>query len=136
MQNSAETEWPILFHSRIFAERQRARVCRVNAVRFARYVLYSGAPEEIRTPDPQIRSLDQFTDLARFSCKPSVKARTRCQRVSYPFANHNRLLAGLSRSKLARGNKPGWTHSNTRKHWHDTFEDARLWARELVEGGR
>ena len=31
--------------------------CRVNAVRIARDVSKNGAPEEIRTPDPQIRSL-------------------------------------------------------------------------------
>ena len=32
--------------------------CRVNAVRFARGIAQTGAPGEIRTPDPQIRSLE------------------------------------------------------------------------------
>src|SRR5436190_10682618 len=63
-------------------------------------LIKNGAPEEIRTPDPQIRSLDQSTDLARFFCKPSVKARTAYQCVTCSSANHNRLRAGLSPSKL------------------------------------
>jgi hypothetical protein len=32
--------------------------------------LINGAPEEIRTPDPQIRSLAQSTEILEYFCKP------------------------------------------------------------------
>ena len=54
-------------------------------------VLYrSGAPGEIRTPDPQIRSLGHSFDLARFFCKPDAKVGIAPQCVSWPIANRAR----------------------------------------------
>src|SRR6266576_6905209 len=51
-------------------------------------VLYrSGAPGEIRTPDPQIRSLAQCVDPACLFCKPGAKPADACQWVKGRFAN-------------------------------------------------
>jgi hypothetical protein len=51
-------------------------------------VLYAnGAPEEIRTPDPQIRSLDPFVDPTSFSCKPDSNSALTLQGVRSPSAN-------------------------------------------------
>jgi hypothetical protein len=47
----------------------------------------SGAPEEIRTPDPQIRSLDPFVDPTSFSCKPDSNSALTLQGVRSPSAN-------------------------------------------------
>jgi hypothetical protein len=47
----------------------------------------TGAPEEIRTPDPQIRSLGECVDLTRISCKPGQKPPIARQLVSCRFAN-------------------------------------------------
>ena len=68
-----------------FLPNARGRVCRVNAVRFARYVLYSGAPGEIRTPDPQIRSLVLYPAELRARCTSCGKitgCRCRLRRAS------------------------------------------------------
>jgi hypothetical protein len=59
-----------------------------------KYQLLIGAPEEIRTPDPQIRSLDQPVDPAGFSCKPSAKSDPWDQWVSFQLANRVGLGAG------------------------------------------
>jgi hypothetical protein len=47
----------------------------------------TGAPEEIRTPDPQIRSLDPFVDPTSFSCKPGSNSALTLQGVRSPSAN-------------------------------------------------
>jgi site-specific recombinase XerD len=47
----------------------------------------AGAPEEIRTPDPQIRSLDPFVDPTSFSCKPGSNSALTLQGVRSPSAN-------------------------------------------------
>src|SRR4051794_27251534 len=49
-----------------------------------------GAPEEIRTPDPQIRSLRQNAEIARDSCKPACFEDTTDQRVRCACANRQR----------------------------------------------
>src|SRR5262245_42569300 len=46
-----------------------------------------GAPEEIRTPDPQIRSLGQPIDPTDFYCKPNTKSGIMHQWVGRSFAN-------------------------------------------------
>ena len=48
---------------------------------------YIGAPEEIRTPDPQIRSLRPVVEFSRLRCKPTPKPATDNQSVSHRFAN-------------------------------------------------
>ena len=51
-------------------------------------VLYrSGAPEEIRTPDPQIRRLTPSVEPSQDFCKPDASRRLSDQRVSLLFAN-------------------------------------------------
>jgi hypothetical protein len=47
----------------------------------------TGAPEEIRTPDPQIRSLRSATESLRIFCKPTPKPAPDNQSVSPCFAN-------------------------------------------------
>jgi hypothetical protein len=51
----------------------------------------AGAPEEIRTPDPQIRSLALCFDPAQFFCKLEAKADIAHQYVNWSFANRIRL---------------------------------------------
>ncbi|MBR1277471.1 hypothetical protein [Bradyrhizobium sp. AUGA SZCCT0283] len=46
-----------------------------------------GAPEEIRTPDPQIRSLKWRVDSPQHFCKPGPKPYTAHQRVAPAVAN-------------------------------------------------
>jgi len=46
-----------------------------------------GAPEEIRTPDPQIRSLGQGVEFSSLSCKPAQNSRITYQWVNPPVAN-------------------------------------------------
>jgi hypothetical protein len=48
-----------------------------------RWVLSAGAPEEIRTPDPQIRSLGIFFDKPHFFCKPLPPCTIRFQGVAW-----------------------------------------------------
>ena len=55
-------------------------------VRFLAFPVFQrgGAPEEIRTPDPQIRSLAPLFDPSPFFCKPGGKAGQAYQWVSRP----------------------------------------------------
>jgi hypothetical protein len=46
-----------------------------------------GAPEEIRTPDPQIRSLTPSVETSTISCKPASKQGETNQRVRRSNAN-------------------------------------------------
>ena len=55
---------------------------RAIAVRIARNVSENGAPEEIRTPDPQIRSLEIFFDNPHYFCKPTPPCTTIYQWVA------------------------------------------------------
>jgi hypothetical protein len=78
----AETEWPIMFqHGEVFAKLQRicAQPCRYHAdffilhgrfvtSKFCTKIKDFGAPEEIRTPDPQIRSLVLYPAELRALC--------------------------------------------------------------------
>jgi hypothetical protein len=63
----------------------------------------SGAPEEIRTPDPQIRSLGFPADLDEYFRKPDPKAGVRDQGVSTPSANRKfcRRAAAIELRALA-----------------------------------
>jgi hypothetical protein len=49
--------------------------------------VFAGAPEEIRTPDPQIRRLRPSADFVDKFCKPNPISITGHQQVSTPFAN-------------------------------------------------
>ena len=69
----------------------------MNAVRFARDVSETGAPEEIRTPDPQIRSLVIYTAELPAQCA-SLVSNTQ-QSPSAPASLEIRLL---TRSNLIR----------------------------------
>ena len=77
-------------------------------VRFLAFPVFqrSGAPEEIRTPDPQIRSLDHCFDLARFFCKLDTKAGIAHQCVSWPVENRARAVL-LTLSLLRRAGRVG-----------------------------
>ena len=46
-----------------------------------------GAPEEIRTPDPQIRSRDRSFESKGLSCKPNANPAKKDQSVTTRFAN-------------------------------------------------
>src|SRR5262249_7300416 len=49
----------------------------------------TGAPEEIRTPDPQIRSLATSAGRSRDFCKPGAFGTLKRQRVRPTIANRN-----------------------------------------------
>jgi hypothetical protein len=49
-----------------------------------------GAPEEIRTPDPQIRRLAADVDIQAENCKPRSKRPKRSQRVRASSANRKK----------------------------------------------
>ena len=53
---------------------------------------YGGAPEEIRTPDPQIRRLAASVEPKQDFCKPDASRPLSDQRVKPPFANRTRTL--------------------------------------------
>jgi endogenous inhibitor of DNA gyrase (YacG/DUF329 family) len=75
--------------------RRKSRGPRERAqTRTANLVNINGAPEEIRTPDPQIRSLNSRLDSAAKNCKPKP-FRPECdQGLSRPIANRNQDTCG------------------------------------------
>ena len=64
-------------------EKNRAEILNQNQI-------VGGAPEEIRTPDPQIRRLTPFVEKPANFCKPGAFSHLAHQRVSAPIANRER----------------------------------------------
>jgi hypothetical protein len=62
------------------------------AKRATKATLNSGAPEEIRTPDPQIRRLAASVEPKQDFCKSDASHPLSDQRVKPPFANRKRTL--------------------------------------------
>ena len=62
-------------------------------------VYRSGAPEEIRTPDPQIRSLSPSAENSADFCKPDAFRPLSRQRVKPAFANCKRALLVAPRTR-------------------------------------
>jgi hypothetical protein len=94
-------------------------------VRFLAFPVFQrgGAPEEIRTPDPQIRSLRQNAEIARDSCKPASFEDTTDQRVRCACANRERppdppaSSPGPVRAGTGANSKPQkWTAENTKRN--------------------
>jgi hypothetical protein len=79
---------------------------------------FIGAPEEIRTPDPQIRSLNFKLDSAAKNCKPK-RFRPECdQGLSSPIANRNQDTRGAppgakKRSPTSAATERGADHTHT-----------------------
>jgi hypothetical protein len=57
-----------------------------------------GAPERIRTSDPQIRSLGEVVEFTHPSRKPTPNTPTNNQLVSTRFANHGTLLDAIAKA--------------------------------------
>jgi hypothetical protein len=109
----------------------------------AALVLSCGAPEEIRTPDPQIRRLPPYDKKSRDFCKPHAFGPLRHQWFSCPFANRARDLGARrhhrhhnARSPIVRpglcvleaSRRPAQRRP-TRQFWRPDVCNARRWSR-------
>jgi len=106
-------------------EKNRAEILNQNQI-------VGGAPEEIRTPDPQIRSLTPFVEKPANFCKPGAFSHLAHQWVSAPIANRERAprlpcpdlkfraKTSWVRAKLSRG-----VPSDSRKASHPREAERR-----------
>jgi hypothetical protein len=70
-------------------------------------VFRSGAPEEIRTPDPQIRSLAQSTEILEYFCKPLLNDAPRYQWLTLDLQTDQGSNYGSCTQKIDLGKTAG-----------------------------